>query len=296
LEKANTDLEGALKGFSSAANPNDLLNLCMMASTPKPQADGTYRLVTGIQRSIDTSSGNFIYALTYGGATLSKAAYDASFSKEDGYIHYSLPYFALAIMYEKVGIQQLILVEQLKQIEEINDAIKENNTALRALSYIYEKTYGICTESGHSPYTATAVTSSDLENQTGMSMSGLISYLANKVKSPFSGGTYTANNSSFSFQCAQYNKDGDTPGKGSGKGATSTATENIDVKEQATLTMLSNKQDSTRIYGDQLSTDSQLMTTKMSQYMQDSNACVSACSQVVKSIGEYFKTNISNIR
>ncbi|MDR2776565.1 MAG: hypothetical protein LBB17_00760, partial [Puniceicoccales bacterium] len=38
LEKANTDLEGALKGFSSAANPNDLLNLCMMASTPKPQA------------------------------------------------------------------------------------------------------------------------------------------------------------------------------------------------------------------------------------------------------------------
>ncbi|MDR0742065.1 MAG: hypothetical protein LBE98_01210 [Puniceicoccales bacterium] len=302
LNKARGDYESALAGYDPTASYNDLLNLCMMASTPKPQADGTYKLVTGIQRSID-ANGNYTYALMYNDAeTLNKGQFEASFSKGDGYVNYSLPYLALAIMYEKVGIQQMILVEQLKQVEKINEAIRENNTALKVLSFMYEKVYSESTKGGQTPH-CVSITNAETAS-LGMTVGELDSYLESTVRAGNLGRhgnpncAYYPPNGPFNYWAANYNKDGDVPGSGgSGKSdSASTETQNIDVKEQATLTMLSNKQDSTRIYGDQLSTDSQLMTTKMSQYMQDSNACVSACTQVVKSVGEYYKSIISNIR
>ncbi|MDR1891309.1 MAG: hypothetical protein LBQ23_04040 [Puniceicoccales bacterium] len=101
---AKKEYDELMKRLSIGPNMgiNDLLNLCMMVSTPTAQADRSSRLVTGIMRTIG-ANGNYTYALQYGDASLSKAQYDANFSKQDDYVHYSLPYFALAIMYEKVG-------------------------------------------------------------------------------------------------------------------------------------------------------------------------------------------------
>ncbi|MDR1528111.1 MAG: hypothetical protein LBS22_00790 [Puniceicoccales bacterium] len=298
LEEAQAKLNEVAPGFDPNASLDDLLNLCMMASTPQPQANDTYRLVTGIQRTLD-ANGNYTYALVYGGSTITKAQYDASFSKEDGYTHYSLPYLALAIMYEKVGIQQMVLVEQLKQVEKINEAIRENNNALKALSVMYDRVYSQATTESHSS-SWYFLRGSTLEEATGVSIPQLIDYLTTtQIGIPGADnicGLYRThgNYPEGAFQVAinRYDRDGDAPTTSS-EGC---HTQNVDVHEQATLTQISNKQDAVRIYGDQLSTDSQLMTTKMSQYMQNSNACVSACTQVVKSVGDYLKTVVSNIR
>ncbi|MDR1232840.1 MAG: hypothetical protein LBJ75_01060 [Puniceicoccales bacterium] len=296
------ELNGLIPGYDPNASEDELFNLCMMASTPKPQANGTYRLVTGITRTIDKESGNFSYALKYDNTkTISQAEYEASFSKEDGYMHFSLPYLALAIMYEKVGIQQLVLVEQLKQVEKLNDAIKESNKALKLLSWIYDKVYAQASvEANHG---SAHLKNDDIPAGVDMTFGELDDFLEHTVGAGNlgrSGGTtpYEWNESTFRFEYSHYNRDGNTPSSGGGKDAKDnpTTTQNIDVTEQATLTMLSNRQDSTRIYSDQLSTDSQLMTTKMSQYMQNSNACVSACTQVLKSVGEFNKTTASNAR
>ncbi|MDR0693592.1 MAG: hypothetical protein LBF49_03445 [Puniceicoccales bacterium] len=296
VTKTETDFNAAVKdlsdlssSFDPNANVNDLLSLCMMASTPKPQPDGTYRVLTGIERTLDSTNGNYTYVLKYGGTTINKATYEASFSKEDAYVHYSLPYLALAIMYEKVAIQQMVLVEQLKQVEIANEAIRTNNTALKFLSWMYDRIYGKSTTKGTQTYDALLLTTG-----IDMDMFKLNSYLENTAKAgnldSFGNNSPYYYNGYFVYDYCCYNRDGDKPT------AKSQDTENIDVREQATLTMISNKQDSVRIYGDQLSTDSQLMTTKMSQYMQNSNSCISAATQVVKSIGDYLKTITSNVR
>ncbi|MDR0693594.1 MAG: hypothetical protein LBF49_03455 [Puniceicoccales bacterium] len=286
------------------ANENELFNLCMMASTPEPDMDDYYKLVTGIRRTLD-SNGNYTYTLICGGK-ISKAAYEASFSKEDAYAHYSLPYLALGIMYEKVAIQQMVLVEQLKQVEKINEAIGTNNTALKLLSWMYDRVYSIATSetwSRHDNIADWGISSYDeviVPESLGMKVKDLDYYLENTVKAGNLGRSgiesstpYFWSGQYFSYQIGNYNRDGDVPIM---INSDTHKTENVDVKEQATLTMLSNKQDAVRIYGDQLSTDSQLMTTKMSQYMQNSNVCISAATQVVKSIGDYLKTMTSNIR
>jgi hypothetical protein len=299
LDEAKKVLEELLENFDINANINDLFNLCMMASTRIPLPDDSYRVMTDIERKID-ANGNYTYEINYNGTLISKAQYDTSFSKEDGYKHYSLPYFALAIMYEKVGIQQMVLVEQLKQVEKINDAIRENNTALKVLSWLYDTVYGKSTIQSSSG--TEWLDDNRVPKEIGMTLSELDKYLEEKAKAGNLGRSsgsspYKWNGTSFEYKYSSYNRDGDEPGSSTGKNSTApTTTQNVDVLEQATLTMISNKQDSTRIYGDQLSTDSQLMTTKMSQYMQNSNACVSACTQVVKSVGDYLKTIISNIR
>ncbi|MDR2602992.1 MAG: hypothetical protein LBC11_00310, partial [Puniceicoccales bacterium] len=302
FDSAVEALNKQLSGVDPNANINDLLNLCMMASTPKPLDNGSYRLVTGIQRTVD-SNGNYTYALIYGGTTIDKAAYEASFSKEDAYKQYSLPYLALAIMYEKVGIQQMVLVEQLKQVEKINEAISENNKLLKALSWLYEKAYGQCINPDAREWYW--IDDSELKGSTGFTFLQLNGRLGQTNLNNI----YCMYDNRFQMAVNSYDRNGDPVGSGSGSSSsgdskddssssTPSASEvqNIDVKEQATLTMLSNKQDSVRINGDQLSTNSQLMTTKMSQYMQNSNACVSAATQVVKSIGDYLKTMTSNVR
>jgi hypothetical protein len=72
-------------------------------------------------------------------------------------------------------------------------------------------------------------------------------------------------------------------------------TSNVDVHEQSALTFVSNLQDQARIHGDKLSTDAQLMTTKMQQVMQESNANMSACTQSVKAVCDIYKSVTVNV-
>jgi hypothetical protein len=185
-------------------------------------------------------------------------------------------------------------VEKLKQIEKINEEIQTNNSMLKCLNWLYDKVYGKAASQQSSSWPE--CNSNDSKTDTDGSITELYTYLKDIVKSNgFNGSdiytvTTTANGGHGVFKCAiaQLNRDGD--------GGSSGETQNIDVQEQATLTMISNQQDNMRIYGDKFSTDSQLMTAKMWQYKQNSNACVNAFSQVVKSIGDYFKKIASNIR
>lgn len=300
-------------------NMNKLLNLCLLAGTPA-SGESSYVLATGVQRTLD-SNGNYVYEIVSGSKTITSSSLDASFSKQDATAGMALPYFALAIMYEKTCIQQMILVEQLKQIEKINDEIEENNKALKSLTELYDKVYTAVTWSAKASEVnqyenlSTSVSLDGCE----MSVSELDKYLRNTVQNGSGLGnkgtvsdfasvnaeSYRVNGDEFITVVARYDRDGnnmwDKYTKTDKDGSSNLTdfdsnTSNIDVKEQATLTHISNLQDQVRMYGDTLSTDAQLMTTKMEQYMQDANSCVSACTQTVKSIGDYYKNIITNIR
>jgi uncharacterized protein YoxC len=45
-----------------------------------------------------------------------------------------------------------------------------------------------------------------------------------------------------------------------------------------------------------LSTDAQLMTTKMEQYIQNVNSSLTTCTQTVKAVGDLCKAITQNIR
>jgi hypothetical protein len=68
------------------------------------------------------------------------------------------------------------------------------------------------------------------------------------------------------------------------------------VNEQGALTEISNVQESIRMYGDELSTEAQVLNTKLSQIMQNYNGFLSITTQLAKSTGEYFKSIASNVR
>lgn len=333
VEKWQTDTktiidDELLKDYNEIGS--ELLNLCLLAGTPSSGQDN-YTLASGVQRTLD-SSGNYVYEIVKGDKIIASSLLDSSFSKRDATAGMALPYFALAIMYEKTCIQQMILVEQLKQIEKINDEIEENNRALKALTDLYDKVYSVVTWTsngdelkGQDSLYANLSYRISLEGSE-MSVEELHKYLISAVGSGTGLGkigdvtkfadvnadSYTLvkekddNNQTvlyFRTVIARYDRDGNNMWseytkwqKGEKGSNVDHNTSNIDVKEQATLTHISNLQDQVRMYGDTLSTDAQLMTTKMEQYMQDANSCVSACTQTVKSIGDYWKNIITNIR
>jgi outer membrane murein-binding lipoprotein Lpp len=50
------------------------------------------------------------------------------------------------------------------------------------------------------------------------------------------------------------------------------------------------------MYGDELSTDAQVLNTKLTQITQNYNSFLSIATQLAKSTGEYFKSIASNVR
>ncbi|MDR3143904.1 MAG: hypothetical protein LBT64_00165 [Puniceicoccales bacterium] len=305
---ALTTYNNATAGYDADARPEDLLNYCLLASTPQPDAQGKCKKIAQIER-VTNDDGTYSYKIVYSSATVNLND-SKVFSKADAYSHTSLPYMALAIMYEKTCIQQISLLMQLDAIEMINAAIEENNKMMRALTWMYDKVYSHV--SLNQKNGSAGIASSDLQSATGVKMADLDAYLK-KISGGSTGlcGTtsnsnpgqsiwdnyspnYVLYNNGFYFAQGHYDVTGqnikDT------KGDNQKDTSNIDVHEQAVLTLISNKQDSVRIYGDELSSDSQIKTTKMQQYMQNANTAVSTASQVVKSLGEYLKATISNIR
>jgi hypothetical protein len=298
--------KAALEESGSGYSEYDLLSLCLLGSTPKPDKNGEIRIVTGIAVNTlvnDAGEASMVFEPVYGktlhmNVPAEKALFEDSFTKYDGYKGMAIPYYALAIMFEKTCIQQMVLVEQLKQIEKINEAIQYNNKILTALSWLYQDAYTAVTkEQNHDR--VHWISSSTLQRATGMSFSTLNAYFRGLESE---GGTEITleSNGKFHVPAAKYNIAGlkweDTTGSNEDKIEGGKNFSNIDVVEQGSLTGISSKQDFIRMHGDMLSTDAQMMSTKMQQYMQDANAAVSAASQVVKSVGEYYKTIVSNIR
>ncbi|MDR1401787.1 MAG: hypothetical protein LBI81_02420 [Puniceicoccales bacterium] len=317
MKDANLRYNGVFREYNklvaeSGATEDDLLELCLMASTPAPNASGTYTLVSGIQKvPITNENGeiNYEYRLDYGDKkeTITEIEYQSSFSKSDGYKHRIVSYIAMAIMYEKVCIQQLVLVEQMDEVEKMNERIHRNNEAIKALSWMYEQVYAKAVDGSITGQARRgSISSEELFKSCGITMEDLNSYMENEVKNggiPRGDASLYQNftisyelsdgDSVFNFAVGHYNKDGD---KWTAKDAYKGDIGNVDVQEQAVLTFITNSQDQTRLFGDKLSTDANLMTTKMQQYIQEANTCLNTITQAVKTVGDVIRGVANNIR
>ncbi|MDR1595665.1 MAG: hypothetical protein LBR91_01930 [Puniceicoccales bacterium] len=318
MMNARMSFDGTKKRYeemkaNTGATMDDLLSLCLTASEPVPTSDGKYKLVAGIERIDKVAEDgkiNYEYKLIYEDGEdmfISESEYQESFSKTDCYVGLAIHYVAVAVMYSMTEIQRLMLAEQIREIEQVNEEIRVNNKMLKALSWIYERVYREATDGEiQGQDRQGAITSQELFESCDVPMSDLNTYMKDVVKN---GGIASTGLSSFyttfgisygvdsggtlRFAVAHYNKDGE---KWTDKKAWSKDVSNIDVQEQTLLTAVTNWQDQVRLHGDKLSTDANLMSTKMQQFMQEVNSNIGACTQTLKSVGDYGKTTTSNIR
>jgi hypothetical protein len=175
-----------------------------------------------------------------------------------------------------------------------NEEIRENNKMLSALSTLYNQMYEVFGKDCGDKKNGGSWKTVELKEKK------LKEYLTDTVKASIdcnyvkftdlkiNGEVYKG--ACCNFQHSTFNKSGD---KEKDKGG---QTDNIDVHEQAAINMVSMWQDQVRMYGDELSTDAQLMTTKMEQYIQNGNSSLTTCTQVVKAVGDLCKAITQNIR
>ena len=340
IEELSNDGTGRYKSLTDAIEKaqDNLLNLCLLSSSPrtetisskigydestheiiaptgrKEEYAGEYCLASGVKR-ITNSDGSYSYEIVKASGEGSKINADKledSFTKidalfkpdENGFVTSTISWYAMAIMYEKVAVQQMVLAEQLNQIEKINEEIRYNNKVLSTLSEFYNRAYSYSATSAKDKKWSGSCVSLKEAKWDGTAKD-LINYMERIVgvgtictdyhKTLYGGIASIALSINDGEACivpfAHYNKKGeDVIEKGEGD------TENIDVHEQAALNMISMWQDQVRMYGDSLSTDAQLMTTKMEQYIQNVNSSLTTCTQTVKAVGDLCKTITQNIR
>jgi hypothetical protein len=75
-----------------------------------------------------------------------------------------------------------------------------------------------------------------------------------------------------------------------------TGFDNIDVDEELNLTKIRNTQEFVRMHGDELVTDAQMMSTRLTQLTQDHSNFLTTASQICKSFGDNYLSITSNIR
>ncbi len=262
-ESAVTDAQQAFNDAKSnlvtaEGDWTDLLNLALRYNT----SDWTGYKITQITRTKD-SEGNYVYSVTNSESVAQVG--DKVLTSEKALSHLSLPYYVLAVCLEKSHVILDVMTEQINAIAEINDEIEKNNEYLKKANQLYESYYNCCISSSGGTY--------NFDN------SDFDSYVKD-----------TCGYSVFTSQGYRYHVYNTEGGTGSGD------YQNIDVEEQGNLTKISNAQEAIRMYGDKLSTESQMATTNLQQYTQNYNTTISICSQLAKSTGEYFKTITSNIR
>jgi hypothetical protein len=284
IEEHKKELGEELARHPDEVDTSRFLDLFFMSTTQQPDASGSFKVITTITRKAN-GDGTYTYTMVEAEKESSGTDYVL---KSKGYQHLAIPYYAVAVMYEKVCIQQLVLTAQIELIERLNNEIAENNRMLKALSWMYSEIYAKCVQTKKNDSSEELIIDNKLNGET--TLTELQNHMENKVKNngfpDVTSSPYHYNGGTFYYRWAWYDKKGDDV-----KGHSSACdTENVDVEEQATLTYVSNCQDQLRLYGDKLSTDVQTKTAKMQQGLQDSNACVNLCSQAMKSLGEYLKT------
>jgi hypothetical protein len=228
-----------------------------------------------------TKSGN-TYSITKNATPTSNATVFAdikSFKNVSTFsllVNNSIVYFCLGMCYEKCLVAKALLAEQVKDIEEINKKIQTNNDFLNKANELYEDYY--------------ARASKGLFQSGGLNPSDNKYKVGNTTLPSYATGTCGVASMSSSYTQPVWNSEG-----GHGTDASDDFS-NIDVNEQGALTEISNVQESIRMYGDELSTEAQVLNTKLSQIMQNYNGFLSITTQLAKSTGEYFKSIASNVR
>lgn len=341
VEALDNDNTGKYKSLTDAIEKaqEDLLNLCLLSSSPrtkttdgkigydentheiiaptdrKEEYSGTYCLASGVKR-ITNPDGSYSYKIVKASGEEGKISADDlknSFTKVDAlfkpdenrFVTSTISWYAMAIMYEKVAVQQMVLTEQLNQIDKKNKEIRYNNKVLSTLSELYNKAYSWAVKRDDR-YSSRVSINLEQTKWDG-SAKDLTDYLENTVKVGEISKNYNVDvgdsgvailyspylkRDVCNVPFAHYNKQGYYVEGWREKGDT----ENIDVHEQAALNTISMWQDQVRMYGDSLSTDAQLMTTKMEQYIQNVNSSLTTCTQTVKAVGDLCKAITQNIR
>jgi hypothetical protein len=249
----------------------------------------TMYVVTGV-----TVSSDWTCALKVSSTPLRPTDPNGIYSKEDydrlsAPRHINISYYCLAMCYEKALAVKALLAAQVSAIEEINEQIRTNNDFLIKANKYYEDYYKLAsdkdwkgTSAGGNSYYHPEIGSLTADAYK-VGSTTLDSYAVNTCGCSI---PYTN-----SYAAAQYtNVDGEFRPSGDAKW------DNIDTHEQGCLTGISNMQESIRMYGDELSTDAQVLNTKLTQIMQNYNSFLNIATQLAKSTGEYFKSIASNVR
>jgi hypothetical protein len=260
LREGTAAIDVAKAAYNAAPNvvvdPDMLLELAMKNN---PLGGGTlYKL-----GSITYNPSTGIYTATKGSAL---TASDSKLLAKDTLLqHLNIAYYCLAVCYDKALAVKMLLALQIEEIEKINKKIATNNDWLNKANKFYQDFYA---KAAQASFTNTEVKPSD----------GLEDYVEDICGGSLDG----------PYWPGEYNSEG-------GKGANADWS-NIDVREQGNLTKISNAQESIRMWGDELSTNAQILNTKLTQITQNYNSFLSIATQLAKSTGEYFKSIASNVR
>jgi hypothetical protein len=205
----------------------------------------------------------------------------------------NLPYFALAMCYEKTVILGTVIVAHVKEIEDLNAEITKNNKWLRYANEAYQNYYSWATYSNNIyAYSSSrlwrviSTKAGNTPSDANVAMEGaknFLNYLREEcgirgidvdAEKIVHWGDYNAK--------GEFQKGGDTF--------------NIDVEEQGFLTLISNWQEAIRQRGDWLSTESQKKTLELTQDFQTYNSACGINSQICKVAGGTYDAVASNIR
>ncbi|MDR1256062.1 MAG: hypothetical protein LBJ94_04035 [Puniceicoccales bacterium] len=262
-QAALKEIFDALTSNTTEADKNTLLNIALKYN---PVNGSGVRLATVAKNADGTYT-----ATAATGPAVTSATTVAGLAR-----HLSIPYFALAMAFEMSLAVKGMLAAQAQAILENNELTKKNNSMLRYANSIYLQTYNHVTNSGGGSHTY-------FGTNNGITWEQWKPYVEGDCKFSLSVNSDIAQKQAYR---SWYDKEGS-----SGAGY-----ENIDVKEQAELTTISNAQEAIRMHGDEIGTVNQQMNTKLNQFTQTYNSFSSIASQLVKSLGDYIKGVANNVR
>jgi hypothetical protein len=203
----------------------------------------------------------------------------------------NLPYFALAMCYEKTTVLRTVIFVHVKEIEDLNAKITENNKWLRYANEAYQNYYSWAIYSNNIYADDSSKLWKVISTKAGTTISGETKVSAeaflNYLKNECGMGEIDAGKI---VPWGDYNDAGEFKGNGKGNRF------NIDVEEQGFLTLISNWQEAIRQHGDLLSTESQKKTLELTQDFQIYNSACGINSQICKVAGGTYDAVASNIR
>ncbi|MDR0595523.1 MAG: hypothetical protein LBF94_02410, partial [Puniceicoccales bacterium] len=281
LDNAQKNYDEALGYYERLTAPVEYDRLLSLVLMYNP-LDGTGQRVTALTKNTDG---------TYT-ATLSQGESTSEFSLRDCEERMSLPYFALAMCYEKMVVVETVIRAHAEEIKDLNAEIIENNNWLKYANGAYQNYYSWAIYSKNGVYadnssrlwkviSIKAGTTISDENVAMESAKAFLGYLKEECGIKGIDAEKIVHWGDYNTK-GEFQKGGDTF--------------NIDVEEQGFLTLISNWQEALRQRGDWLSTESQKKTLELTQDFQIYNSACSITSQVCKMVGGPNDAIASNIR
>jgi ElaB/YqjD/DUF883 family membrane-anchored ribosome-binding protein len=271
---------------------NKLLNICMMATRPAtPTGESKeYKLLTSIEKD---ANGN--YKPVFGGATINSSVFGSSFSKNTACPNETLSLLVLAIMWSMVCVEGVMVGLQMEEIQKIDDEIRKNNAAMKIMQNVNNSYSEKSTDSSIDTSFSYELQGEDLTYFK--TVKELRSYFCDEVDYDFFSNSelvWVIGDKKIGISIDKYRADGDPVE--STNPTTDQISGVIDVVEQGAQSIIAHAQSAARKYGEELSTQSSMMSTKMQRYVQDITACTGTASQIVDDFGQTLGGISKNVR